>query len=74
MDYSSYIDKEIAVHFSGGREIIGILKGFDQVFNLVMDNVVEIFKDKNDPSKEIARRKLNIIIVRGPNVRKFFNN
>jgi U6 snRNA-associated Sm-like protein LSm7 len=43
MDFSGLIDKKIIVHFSGGREIIGTLKGYDQVSNMVMDEVFEIF-------------------------------
>jgi len=68
MDFSHLIDNEITVHFAGGREIIGILKGFDQVSNLVMDNVWEIFRDKEENIKELSRRELGLIIVRGPNV------
>jgi U6 snRNA-associated Sm-like protein LSm7 len=70
MDYSYLIDKSITVHFAGGREIVGILKGFDQVSNLVMDNVWEVFRDKENHSKELSRRELGLIIVRGPNVRR----
>jgi U6 snRNA-associated Sm-like protein LSm7 len=70
MDFSNLIDQKITVHFAGGREIEGILKGFDQVSNLVMDNVWEISRDKEDHSKELSRRELGLIIVRGPNVRK----
>jgi U6 snRNA-associated Sm-like protein LSm7 len=75
MDYTPYLDKEVNVSFVGGREIVGILKGFDQVSNLVMDKVVEILKDKSDNAKEIGRRYLGLLVVRGPNVRidKFYN-
>jgi U6 snRNA-associated Sm-like protein LSm7 len=69
MDFSHLIDKSITVHFAGGREIFGILKGFDQVSNLVLDNVWEIFRDVDDHRKEISRRELGLIIVRGPNVK-----
>jgi len=34
----------LIIHFSGGREIVGTLKGYDQVANLVMDDVFEIFR------------------------------
>lgn len=68
MDFKNYLNKKIIVNFSGSREIIGILKGYDQVSNLVMDDVWEIFKDKDDPGKEISRRELGLTIIRGPNV------
>lgn len=61
-DYSNLIDKEIEVHFSGGRQITGVLKGYDQVANLVIDNTHEMMKDN-------TTRELGLIIVRGPNVK-----
>lgn len=42
LDLSKYMDKEINVKFNGGREIVGTLKGFDQLTNLVLDGVKEI--------------------------------
>lgn len=41
MDLAKYTDKKLVVKFSGGREVTGILKGFDQLMNLVLDEVVE---------------------------------
>jgi U6 snRNA-associated Sm-like protein LSm7 len=67
MDFTQYVNKKVIVNFSGGREITGILKGFDQVSNLVLVDVVESIKDK-ESQKEIRKRELGLIIVRGPNV------
>jgi U6 snRNA-associated Sm-like protein LSm7 len=72
MDFAHYLNKKIIVNFSGGREAVGVLKGFDQVSNLVMDDVWEIIKDPSGV-KEISRRELGLIIVRGPNV-NFYTN
>jgi U6 snRNA-associated Sm-like protein LSm7 len=52
------LNKKIFVKFSGEREIIGILKGFDSMVNLVLDDCVEYIRgyflsliiDFNDPS------------------------
>ena len=41
LDLKKYSDKEINVKFNGGREISGILKGYDQLMNLVLDDVKE---------------------------------
>lgn len=35
------MDKEIRVKFQGGREVVGVLKGYDQLQNLVLDEVRE---------------------------------
>lgn len=46
LDLRKYLDKVIRVKFSGGREVSGILKGFDQLLNLVLDNTVEYLRGK----------------------------
>lgn len=42
LDLSKYMDKEIRVRFNGGREVRGFLKGYDQLMNLVLDDVKEM--------------------------------
>lgn len=42
LDLNKYLDKEINVKFNGGREVVGTLKGYDQLMNLVLDGVKEI--------------------------------
>lgn len=44
MDLNKYKDQEIRVKFIGGRQVVGILKGFDQLMNLVLDDVVETLR------------------------------
>lgn len=57
LDLSKYVNERIRVKFTGGREgtpllcflvlrannplVTGVLKGFDQLLNLVLDDVVE---------------------------------
>jgi U6 snRNA-associated Sm-like protein LSm7 len=41
LDLGRFVDKEIRVKFQGGREVIGVLKGYDQLQNLVLDEVRE---------------------------------
>lgn len=38
---NKFNNKEIKVKLCGGREVIGILRGFDAVTNLVLDETVE---------------------------------
>ncbi|KAF7324353.1 U6 snRNA-associated Sm-like protein LSm7 [Mycena sanguinolenta] len=40
-DLSKYVNERIRVKFTGGREVNGILKGYDQLLNLVLDEVEE---------------------------------
>ncbi|KAF7130898.1 hypothetical protein CNMCM5793_003768 [Aspergillus hiratsukae] len=62
LDLSKYIDKEVKVKFNGGREVSGMLKGYDQLMNLVLDDVKESMRD--DEGNETTR-SLGLIVARG---------
>ncbi|MCJ1369208.1 Sm-like protein lsm7 [Loxospora ochrophaea] len=62
LDLTKYMDKEINVKFNGGREVIGTLKGYDQLMNLVLDDVKELLRD--DEGNE-SSRSLGLIVARG---------
>jgi len=61
LDLSKYIGERIRVKFAGGREVTGTLKGFDQLLNLVLDDVEEEVSFPNPHT-----RKLGLVILRGP--------
>jgi U6 snRNA-associated Sm-like protein LSm7 len=47
----------------------GILKGFDQLLNLVLDGTTESQRDAEDPSKlSDEMRSLGLVVCRGPAV------
>ncbi|GFF41722.1 U6 snRNA-associated Sm-like protein LSm7 [Aspergillus udagawae] len=62
LDLSKYMDKEVKVKFNGGREVTGMLKGYDQLMNLVLDDVKESMRD--DEGNETTR-SLGLIVARG---------
>ncbi|MCJ1303425.1 Sm-like protein lsm7 [Hypocenomyce scalaris] len=62
LDLTKYMDKEITVKFNGGREVVGTLKGYDQLMNLVLDDVKELLRD--DEGNE-SSRSLGLIVARG---------
>ncbi|KAI9739276.1 MAG: Sm-like protein lsm7 [Cirrosporium novae-zelandiae] len=62
LDLSKYMDKEINVKFNGGREVIGTLKGYDQLMNLVLDEAKELMRD--DEGNE-SSRPLGLTVARG---------
>ncbi|KAL4774471.1 hypothetical protein BDW67DRAFT_156624 [Aspergillus spinulosporus] len=62
LDLTKYMDKEVRVKFNGGREVSGILKGYDQLMNLVLDDVKESMRD--DEGNETTR-SLGLIVARG---------
>lgn len=60
------MDKSIRVKFQGGREAIGILKGFDPLLNLVIDNTKEYLRDPDDSLKITENtRDLGLVVCRG---------
>merc|ERR1711911_27761 len=66
LDLSRYMDKLIRVKFSGGREAAGILKGYDPLLNIVLDNTVEFLRDPEDPFKlSEDTRQLGLVVCRG---------
>ena len=70
LDLGKYIDKGVRVKLSGGREVEGILKGFDQLLNLVLDETKEYLRDVDDPLRiTYETRKLGLIVPRGTSVR-----
>lgn len=79
VDLSRFIDKRIQVKFQGGREgklffiygtvyfsASGILKGYDALLNMVLDNCVEYLRDPESPgSVGEDTRELGLIVARG---------
>ncbi|PAV60171.1 hypothetical protein WR25_18514 [Diploscapter pachys] len=66
VDLSRFVDKKIRVKFQGGREACGVLKGYDALLNLVLDNCVEYLKDPENPSVVSEEtRPLGLIVARG---------
>ncbi|PVU92424.1 hypothetical protein BB559_003727 [Furculomyces boomerangus] len=68
-DLNKYIDKMICVKFLGGREVTGLLKGFDQLQNMVLDDSVEQTRDsENFEFANGTTRNLGLLVCRGPSV------
>ena len=51
-DLNSFLNKKISIIFSGGRKIKGILKSYDTLENMILDDVEEIFA--NDKTRELG--------------------
>jgi U6 snRNA-associated Sm-like protein LSm7 len=60
IDLSKYMDKEITIKFIGGRQVTGILKGFDGLLNIVLDGGKEIQAEKE--------RNVGLLVCRGPTI------
>ncbi|KAJ2886554.1 U6 snRNP-associated protein Lsm7 [Coemansia aciculifera] len=68
-DLKKYTDKSIRVKFMGGREVTGILKGSDQLLNIVLDDAKETIRDPEDTeSSETRLRHIGLVVLRGPSI------
>ncbi|PNW84921.1 hypothetical protein CHLRE_03g164101v5 [Chlamydomonas reinhardtii] len=66
VDLAKFIDKGVRVKLAGGREVQGILKGYDQLLNLVIDEAVEYLRDPEDPlTVTDETRSLGLLVCRG---------
>ncbi|EIW56631.1 U6 snRNA-associated Sm-like protein LSm7 [Trametes versicolor FP-101664 SS1] len=65
LDLAKYVNERIRVKFTGGREVTGILKGYDQLLNLVLDEVQE---NLQTPDGESTTRNLGLVVLRGPTI------
>lgn len=65
LDLSKYMNKAIHVKFSAGREVSGILRGYDPLLNLVLDGCVEYLRDPDDNFKITEdERQLGLVVCR----------
>ena len=66
LDLNKHIDQRVSVKFQGGREVQGVLKGYDQLVNLVLDEAVETLRDPDDPYRLTTEtRRLGLVVLRG---------
>eukprot|EP01102_Stenamoeba_stenopodia_P012365 TRINITY_DN3896_c0_g3_i1.p1 TRINITY_DN3896_c0_g3~~TRINITY_DN3896_c0_g3_i1.p1 ORF type:complete len:100 (-),score=15.64 TRINITY_DN3896_c0_g3_i1:114-413(-) len=66
LDLNKYMEKPVSVKFNGGRQVTGILKGWDQLVNLVLDDAIEYLRDPEDPYKLTDEtRTLGLVVCRG---------
>ncbi|KAJ8453416.1 hypothetical protein ONZ51_g11108 [Trametes cubensis] len=67
LDLAKYVNERIRVKFTGGREgLTGVLKGYDQLLNLVLDEVQENLQGV--PDGQQTTRNLGLVVLRGPTI------
>ncbi|XP_062226883.1 sm-like protein LSM7 isoform X2 [Phragmites australis] len=66
LDLAKFVDKGVQVKLTGGRQVTGTLKGYDQLLNLVLDEAIEYEREQDDPLKLCGKtRQLGLIVCRG---------
>ncbi|ESW98406.1 hypothetical protein HPODL_04033 [Ogataea parapolymorpha DL-1] len=67
LDLQKYQNQRLVITFLGGRKVTGVLKGFDQLMNLVLDNCFETLREECDSHTLSSQtRHLGLVVVRGP--------
>jgi U6 snRNA-associated Sm-like protein LSm7 len=66
LDLNSHLDCRVLVRFAGGRQVTGVLRGYDQLLNLVLDECEETMRDPSDLYTLLEdKRQLGLIVCRG---------
>jgi len=60
-ELKKFMDKRIQLKLNGGRQVEGILRGFDPFMNVVLDETVE-------ETKQGARNAIGMVVIRGNSV------
>eukprot|EP00551_Chaetoceros_affinis_P007503 CAMPEP_0203682824 /NCGR_PEP_ID=MMETSP0090-20130426/47200_1 /ASSEMBLY_ACC=CAM_ASM_001088 /TAXON_ID=426623 /ORGANISM="Chaetoceros affinis, Strain CCMP159" /LENGTH=108 /DNA_ID=CAMNT_0050551941 /DNA_START=24 /DNA_END=350 /DNA_ORIENTATION=+ len=69
LELNKLIDSKCRVKCLGGRELVGTLRGYDELVNLVLDDADEFLRDPEDHNKITdKKRKLGLVVVRGTQV------
>ena len=63
------MDLRVDLRINGERRIAGILKGYDQFMNIVLDEAIEITQRKDvNNKKEDVKRQLGTLVIRGSSI------
>lgn len=63
------MDLRVDLRINGERRIAGILKGYDQFMNIVLDEAIEITQRKDaGGKKEDVKRQLGTLVIRGSSI------
>lgn len=67
INLGQYKDTEVRVKFAGGRLVTGLLKGYDELMNLVLDEAVEYPRDPDDETiiYKDQGKKIGFVVIRG---------
>ena len=64
VNLKAYLNKVITVKLNGNRRVEGVLRGYDQLMNIVLENAFEVI-DENDKHEmgKVVRFCLNCILM-----------
>ncbi|TNV73389.1 hypothetical protein FGO68_gene17129 [Halteria grandinella] len=65
-DLRKFMDLRVDLRLNAGRHVAGVLKGYDQFLNIVLDNAIEIKDGKEGAAQN--NRELGTIVIRGNSI------
>jgi U6 snRNA-associated Sm-like protein LSm7 len=69
IDMERLMDQKIRVKCNGGRELVGILKSYDQIPNIILDECIEHLRSADDPYVLTDQsREIGLLMVRGTSI------
>ena len=71
-DLRKFMDLRVDLRMNGDRRIAGIMKGYDQYMNIVLDEAIEITKPTSKDGAD-TNRNLGMIVLRGASVHLWEN-
>lgn len=60
-DLKKYIEKRVVLKMNANRKVAGVLRGFDQFMNIVLEEAEEI-EESNE------RTRIGMIVIRGSSI------
>ncbi|KAL2631662.1 hypothetical protein R1flu_016348 [Riccia fluitans] len=68
-DLKKYMDRKLNIKLNANRVVVGVLRGFDQFMNLVLDNTVEINgTERNEIGMVRSRVSAEVSVLRAKRV------
>jgi small nuclear ribonucleoprotein G len=55
-----FMEKRLDIYLNGNRNVVGVLRGYDNFMNIVLDNSIELTK-----SSEV---ELGMVVIRGNSI------
>ena len=60
-DLKRYVEKRVSLKLNANRKVVGVLRGFDQFMNIVLEDAEEVGDE---------RIKIGMIVIRGSSIQQ----
>lgn len=61
-DLKRYVEKRVSLKLNANRKVVGVLRGFDQFMNIVLEDAEEV--------GESEKIKIGMIVIRGSSIQQ----